>query len=78
MTIVLWIRLDIPYQNDANEMRAVVGHCNDDETLNILVTDYTDNIPNIINTLKPHFEESSIETNEIALSQRMLFPWKLI
>jgi len=64
MEIVRWIRLDIPYQNDGSKMRAVVGHSADGGRLSTIVSDYSDNIPNILTVLKASFTEKGLETNE--------------
>ena len=80
METIRWIRLDIPYQDDGNKMRAVVGHSADGGRLSTIVSDYSDNIPNILEVLKASFAAANLESNSSAvlvypLDGRMNLAW---
>lgn len=80
MQKVRWIRLDIPYQSDGSKMRAVVGHSPDGGKLSTIVSDYYDNIPNIINALNDLFKQLNLATDNTTvlaypLDGRMNLAW---
>lgn len=64
MKKVRWIRLDIPYQSDGRKMRAVVGHSVDGERISTTVSDYSDNIPNILDALKNSFSGEGLHADD--------------